>query len=227
MGQKINPTSFRTGFLYNWKSQWFSDRDFRDFLKQDVMIRRFIEEKLTDAGIANIQIDRSAGQITIRLETSRPGVVIGRGGKGIELLQKDIRRKIPGKVNVKLEIIEIREPEKHSALVAQSMIDQIEKRIPFRRVIRQAIDRIKQAGVKGGKVEVSGRLDGAEMSRREWLVWGSVPLQTLRADIDFTEKTAHTTYGTIGIKVWLYKGERFTTDFEEQFSKKKDSPFNK
>lgn len=211
MGHKINPFSYRLGNIRTWKSNWFNARNYRDYLKNDIQVRTYLEKKLAKAAVESITIERSSNSITININTSRPGVVIGRGGNGAEDLKAEIAAKVkPEKTDVKLNIIEVRNPELSAMLVAQSVAESLEKRSPFRRTIKQAIERTMQnKAAQGIKIAVSGRLDGAEMARTEWLSQGKIPLQTIRADVDFAKYNAHTTYGVIGIKVWIYKGEIF------------------
>lgn len=211
MGHKVNPFSHRLGIIRTWKSNWFNVNNYREYLRNDIEIRTYLEKKLEKAAIENISIDRSSNSVTISISTARPGVVIGRGGTGAEDLKNDIAKRVkPIKIDVKINIIEIKNPELSAMLVAQSVAEQLEKRAPFRRTIKQAIERTMQNKVAQGiKIAVSGRLDGAEMARVEWLSEGKIPLQTLRADVDFAKYNAYTTFGVIGIKVWIYKGEVF------------------
>ncbi|MDD3006293.1 MAG: 30S ribosomal protein S3 [Candidatus Pacebacteria bacterium] len=211
MGHKVNPFAHRLGVIRGWKSNWFNVANYREYLKNDIELRTYLEKKLQKAAIENIVIERSSNSMTFNISTARPGVVIGRGGTGAEDLRADIVKKVkPEKIDVKINIIEIKNPELSAMLVAQSVAEQLEKRAPFRRTIKQAIERTMQnKTAQGVKVAVSGRLDGAEMARAEWLSEGKIPLQTLRADVDYAKYCAHTTFGVIGIKVWIYKGEIF------------------
>jgi small subunit ribosomal protein S3 len=213
MGHKVNPVGFRIGINQNWKSKWFSKKKYKDNLKQDVGIRSQVAKKWKNAAISDIEIERSQAAIKVIIKTARPGVIIGRGGSGIEDIKKYIQAnflKNDEKRNLKVEIQEIRNFEESAQVLAQNMVDQLEKRMPFRRILKSTIDQaIKNNIIKGVKIEMRGRLGGAEMSRREWAAKGTLPLHTLRADIDFARATAFTTYGTIGVKVWLYKGEVF------------------
>ncbi len=211
MGQKVHPISFRLAVNRTWNSKWFSVQRYREFLREDVQIRKFLIRKLKGAGLSNIEIERSANNVTITIYTSKPGLVIGRGGAGSEGLRKDLSRQFvrEPKVQLKLNIQEISRPELDASIVTQNVIEQIEKRLPFRRILKQTVEQVKRAGAPGVKVMVSGRLNGAEIARREYLAWGRLPLQTLRANIDFSRGTAHTTYGTIGVKVWIYQGDVF------------------
>lgn len=210
MGQKINPFLHRLGNLRDWKSRWFNSRNYKNYLKSDIKLRAFLEEKLAKAAIADIIIERSTNSIVINIYSSRPGVIIGRGGTGVEELKSNIANHVKEKINIKINIIEVKNPELSAKLVAQSVAEQIEKRFPFRRTLKQAIERTMQnRSAQGIKVAISGRLDGSEMARTEWLSKGKIPLHTIRADVDFSRVNAYTTYGVMGIKVWIYKGEVF------------------
>lgn len=210
MGHKINPFLNRLGIIRDWRSRWFNSKKYKRYLKSDIELRGFLEKKLSNAAVEDVIIERSANSVTISVYSARPGVIIGRGGTGAEELKAEIIRKIKEKADVKVNIIEVRNPALSAKLVAQSIAEQIEKRAPFRRTLKQAIERTMQnKQAEGIKIAISGRLDGAEMSRTEWLSAGKIPLQTLRADIDFAKHNAYTTYGVIGIKVWIYKGEIF------------------
>ena len=210
MGKKINPFLHRLSTIRDWKSRWFNSSDYRECLREDIELRRFLEEKLKKAAVEDIIIERSSNNVIVNIYSARPGIVIGRGGTGAEELKAEILKKINGKTEVKVNIVEIRNSELSSKLVAQAVAEQIEKRVPFRRVLKQAMERTMQnKQAQGIKITVAGRLNGAEMARTEWLSDGKIPLQTIRADIDFAKYTARTTYGAIGIKVWIYKGEVF------------------
>lgn len=214
MGQKVNPTSFRTGYIKDWKSKWFSNKNFGEYLEQDYKLRKLIHKRLKDAAISKVDIERSPRGITFSIFTPRPGIIIGRGGAGVdelkEILMKEVEKLFGKRLDVKVNIEEVKDPLANAAVIARGIAEQLEKRIPFRRAIKQSLDRSKDSmGVKGIKVMVSGRLNGAEMSRREWVAEGNIPLHTLRADIDFARDEAYTTYGVIGIKVWVYRGQIF------------------
>ena len=210
MGEKINPFLHRLGFIRSWKSKWFNSGKYREYLRKDIELRMFLKEKLKKAAIEDVIIERYSNNIVVNIYSARPGIVIGRGGTGAEELKSDITKKIRENTDVKINIIEIRNSELNSNLVAQAVSEQIEKRAPFRRVLKQAIEKTMQnKQAQGIKITVSGRLNGAEMARTEWLSEGKIPLQTMRADIDFAKYTARTIYGAIGIKVWIYKGEIF------------------
>ncbi len=213
MGNKINPIGFRLGITQNWKSKWFSKREYKQNLRQDIEIRLGISKKWKAALISEVEIERSAKMIKIIVKTARPGVLIGRGGSGIEEIKSYVQQnffKINKGVNLKIEVQEVKRFEESASIIAQNIVEQLEKRMPFRRAMKMALEQtMKNKGIKGAKVEMSGRLGGAEMSRTEKASKGSVPLHTMRADIDFCRATAFTTYGTLGVKVWLYKGEVF------------------
>lgn len=207
MGQKVNPNGFRVGVIRDWNTRWYaSKKDFADYLVEDRKIRDYIKKKYYAASISRIEIDRAAGKITVSIYTARPGLLIGKGGAGIELIKADVAKAL-GK-DVSINIMEIREADADAQLVAENIAQQLEKRISFRRAMKQAMGRSMQKnGVKGIKLMCSGRLGGAEIARSEGYHDGSIPLQTMRADIQYGFTEAHTTYGRIGIKVWIYKGE--------------------
>jgi small subunit ribosomal protein S3 len=214
MGQKVHPVAFRLGGIQNWRSRWFTKKKYQDFLKEDYFIRNFLVRKLIKAGVERIEIERSSNYLNIVIFAARPGLIIGRGGSGIEDLRLELKRalyknfKILLKKDLRLSVEEVKGAESKAAVAAQGMAEQIEKRLPFRRVLKQGIDRISQAkDVQGVKIMIKGRLDGNEIARKEWLRKGRIPLQTLRANIDYAQATAYTTYGTVGIKVWIYKKE--------------------
>jgi small subunit ribosomal protein S3 len=205
MGQKVHPHGFRLGILYDWESKWFAERDYTHRLHQDIELRRFVLHELPDASISRLEIDRNANLVTITIHTAKPGIVIGRGGAKVEDLRGSLERFTGGRVRVNIQ--EIRTPELDAYLVARSVADQLERRVAFRRAVKQAVQRTMQRGAQGVRVAVAGRLGGAEMSRRESDTAGRVPRHTLRADIDYGLAEAHTTFGRIGVKVWIYKGE--------------------
>ena len=207
MGQKVNPNGFRVGVIRDWNTRWYaSKKDFADFLIEDHNIREFVKKTYYAAGVSRIEIERAAGKISISIYTARPGMLIGRGGAGIEAIREAIAKEIGKAVNV--NIMEIRDADGDAQLVAESIAAQLEKRTSFRRAMKQAMSRaMTKPGVKGIKVMCSGRLGGAEIARSEGYHEGSIPLQTLRADIHYGFAEAHTTYGRIGVKVWVYKGE--------------------
>ncbi len=207
MGQKVNPNGFRVGVIKDWNTGWYaSKKDFADFLVEDRKIRDFVKKKYYQASISRIEIDRAAGKITVSIFTARPGLLIGKGGTGIDAIKEDIKKAI-GK-DVSVNIMEIRDPDADAQLVAENIASQLEKRISFRRAMKQSMGRAMQKNsVKGIKLMVSGRLGGAEIARSEGYHDGSIPLQTMRADIQYGFAEAKTTYGRIGCKVWIYKGE--------------------
>ena len=207
MGQKVNPNGFRVGVIRDWNTRWYaSKKDFADFLIEDHSIRTFVKKTYYSAGVSRIEIERAAGKITISIYTARPGMLIGRGGAGIDTIKAAISKEIGKAVNV--NIMEIRDADGDAQLVAENIAAQLEKRISFRRAMKQAMSRaMSRPGVKGIKIMCSGRLGGAEIARSEGYHEGSIPLQTLRADIQYGFIEAHTTYGRIGVKVWIYKGE--------------------
>lgn len=210
MGHKINPTSFRLKITDTWKSKWFSKSNYVSQLKEDIAIRDYLEKHLRKAGLARIDIERlNDGTITIVIRTTKPGLIIGKGGAGIEELKKRVKQKLGIKSELKVNIEEIRDVNLHAQVIANNIAEQIERRVAFRRLMKQALEQVMQSGAKGVKVAIGGRLNGAEIARTEHLSSGKIPLHTLRADIDFARSTAHTTYGTIGIKVWIYRGDIF------------------
>lgn len=206
MGQKINPTGLRIGVIKDWESRWYADSSsFGDTLVEDYKIREFLLETLAPAGVPKIEIERDARRVRINIHVAKPGMVIGRGGSEIEKLKAICQKKL-GK-EVSLNIVEIKQPDLNAQLVAESIAAQLERRISFRRALKQAIGRTMRLGAKGIKTQVSGRLGGAEIARTEHYHEGTIPLQTIRADIDYGFAEAKTTYGRIGVKVWIYRGE--------------------
>ena len=212
MGHKINPIAIRIGVMMPWNSKWFGKRDYPVLLRQDVQVRKFLAVKLRDAGLASVEIERTPAAWTVILHAAKPGMIIGRGGQGVEQLKKDILQLLPPKTNLTINIQEVSNANQSAALVMQAMITDLEKRLPFRRVMKQAVMRVDRAGALGCKVMLSGRLNGAEIARTEKLVSGKMPLHTLRANIDYCRGAAFTTYGAIGVKVWIYKGEKFAKE---------------
>lgn len=207
MGQKVNPHGIRVGVIKGWDTQWYADKkNFSAFLKEDYELRRFIKEKYYAAAISRITIERAANRIAVTIHTARPGVLIGKQGAEIEVIKNDLGKIAKGK-QIGINIIEVKKPDCDAQLVAESIASQLEKRASFRRCMKQAISRAMRLGAKGVKAMVSGRLDGAEIARTEHYHEGSIPLQTLRADIDYGFAVARTTFGAIGVKVWVYKGE--------------------
>lgn len=212
MGHKVNPIGFRLGIYRNWDARWYADREYTKLLHEDLQIRRMISGRLRNAGLARIETERSGNQLTVIIHTAKPGIVIGKQGASVDALRDELER-ITGK-KVRVTIHEIKNPELDAKLVAENVASQLEKRIAFRRAMKQAVMRTMRAGAKGVKVQVSGRLGGAEMSRREWDRDGRVPLHTLRANIDFGQAEARTTFGRIGVSVWIYKGDFVTATGE-------------
>nr|YP_010502429.1 30S ribosomal protein S3 [Grateloupia turuturu]UXC96842.1 30S ribosomal protein S3 [Grateloupia turuturu] len=209
MGQKTHPLGFRIGITQKHKSSWFSTMKlYPELIEEDYKIRLYIKKKLSTASIASICIDRKVDQIEIEIHTARPGIILGRMGTGIDHLREELKSKLAKNKQIRINIVEIVEPDTEAALIAEFITQQLEKRIAFRRAVRQGIQRSQKTSIKGIKVQVSGRLNGAEIARSEWVREGRVPLQTLRADIDYSYKTAHTIYGVLGVKVWLFKGEK-------------------
>ena len=221
MSKKVHPKAFRIKETNDWASRGFYRKDFDKLLQEDFEIREFLKEKIGKLGVEKIEIERFSGKINILIFSARPGLIIGRGGEGVEALKKELEKKVfKNKKNpsvksseskeIKIEIREIRDPWASAALAAQYIAQQIERRIAFRRVLKQSLDKIMAAkGVEGARVQLAGRLNGAEIARTEWLKKGRLPRQTIRADIDFAQDIAYCTYGTIGVKVWIYRGDKF------------------
>jgi small subunit ribosomal protein S3 len=205
MGQKVHPYGFRLGYNKPWKSRWFAKRDYSAWLHEDLRLKQELKKRLQAAGISSIEVDRMANKLRITIRTARPGIIIGRKGSEIDKLKADLQKETNREVY--LDIQEVYRPELDAQLVGESIALQLEKRIAFRRAMRKSVDSAVRFGCKGIKVRVSGRLNGAEIARSEWYLQGRLPLQTLRADIDYGLAEAHTTYGVIGVKVWIYKGE--------------------
>lgn len=206
MGQKVYPTGFRLGITEEWRSRWYAGKDYAATLENDIKLRKHIENKLKGAMLSKIEIERAGDKVKVILTTARPGIVIGKKGAEVDALRKELEVIAGGKVNV--EVIEVKRPELDAALIAQSIADQLEGRVAFRRAMRKAVQSARKSGAKGIRIQCSGRLGGAEMSRREWYREGRVPLHTLRAMIDYGTATAHTTMGSCGVKVWVYYGEK-------------------
>lgn len=208
MGQKVNPHGLRVGVIKGWDAQWYaSKKDFSEFLVEDYKIREFIKNKYYTFGISKTTIERAQGKVTVNIFTSKPGMLIGVKGAGVEQLKKELAKVVAGGRVIHINIMEVKRPDMDAQLVAENIAAQLEKRASFRRSMKQAMGRVMRSGAKGVKIMVSGRLDGAEIARSESYHDGSIPLQTLRADIDYAEAEANTTFGKIGIKVWVYKGE--------------------
>jgi len=206
VGQKVNPHGLRVGIIKNWDAKWYaSKRDFADTLIEDHKIRKYLKEKLYSAGISKIEIERAANRVKVNIYTAKPGIVIGRGGSGVDALKAELEKRI--EKTVLINIVEVKNPDVDAQLVAENIAAQLERRISYRRAMKQAMARAMKAGAKGIKTMVSGRLNGAEIARSERYHDGTIPLQTLRADIDYGFAEANTTYGKLGVKVWIYKGE--------------------
>lgn len=227
MTHRVHPYIFRIGRTGAWRSRWLQQRRFVEYLREDLLLRQWLMKRLLSTHVEEVEIERFPSILHVIIKTARPGLLIGRGGEGAERLKDAIRVYI-GKLSkrfhvafekreIKLTIEEIRTPETHAAIVAQMIVEDLQKRISFRRVLKQYIDKVASTkGVEGVKISLKGRLDGAEMARYEWLKRGRIPLQTIRADIDYAERTAYTAYGTIGVKVWIYKGDVFDQDQEKK-----------
>jgi len=213
MSHKVHPKAYRLKNLSDWDSRWLNSKKIPQYLEEDFKIRGIVKEKIGKIGVEKIEIERFSGKVTIIISSARPGLIIGRGGEGVEDLRKEIEKKIfktGAREKIKIEIKEVKDPWASAVLSAQWMIQQIEKRVPFRRVLKQAVEKVMTSrAVQGVRVEVAGRLDGTEIARREWLKKGRLPRQTLRADIDYAQETAHCSYGAVGVKVWIYKGDKF------------------
>ncbi|MEM8637349.1 MAG: 30S ribosomal protein S3 [Cyanobacteria bacterium P01_G01_bin.54] len=208
MGQKVHPTGFRLGVIREHRSRWFATRKrYPQLLQEDHKIRQYVQENLNNAGISDVRIERKADQVDLEIHTARPGVVVGRGGSGIESLRTGLQNFLGGGRQISVNVIEVARVDADAVLIAEYIAQQLERRVSFRRVVRQAIQRAQRAEVQGIKVQVSGRLNGAEIARTEWTREGRVPLHTLRADVDYAYRTAQTIYGILGIKIWVFKGE--------------------
>ena len=221
MGQKVHPTGFRLGIATDWTSKWYAEgRDYAKFLNSDLEIRKYLKDKLSQASVSRIQIDRPARAAFVVIHTARPGIVIGKKGEDVEALRKEIAKRMDLNINnVKINIEEIRKPEIDAQLVSESVAQQLERRIMFRRAMKRAVSNAMRLGALGVKINVAGRLNGAEIARAEWYREGRVPLHTLRADIDYGFAEAETTYGIIGIKTWIFKGEVFDLESKNQGEK--------
>jgi small subunit ribosomal protein S3 len=213
VGQKTHPFGFRLGYNKTWRSRWFADRDYADLLHEDIELRRELKKRLRSAGVSVIEIERAANKLVIRIDTARPGIIIGRKGAEIDKLKTEVQNRTKREVHI--EIQEVHRPELNAQLVAENIALQLEKRTAFRRAMRKSVDSALRFGCKGIKVRVAGRLNGAEIARKEWYLQGRLPLQTLRADIDFGFAQAYTTYGVIGVKCWIYQGENVPRRQEE------------
>lgn len=205
MGQKVNPKGFRVGIIKDWDAKWFAEKDFAKLLLEDYQVRKFVKAKLYASGVSKVETERAANRLKINIHTAKPGIVIGRGGQEVENLKRQLETMTGKRVNININ--EIKKPELDAQLVAENVAAGLEKRIAFRRAMKQAVTRTMRLGAEGIKIMSAGRLAGAEIARTEWYAEGKVPLHTLRADIDYGFAEANTTYGKIGVKVWIYKGE--------------------
>src|SRR6056297_1982398 len=223
MGRKINPKIFRIPFIKKWDSKWFGDKnEYRKLLKEDLAIRKFLEQELKGGGVSRIELERLAKKINITIHTAKPGLVIGRGGAQIEKLKDKLREKFLEKGHkLEVNVVEENNPMLSASVVLENIVEGLEKRIPYRRVIKKAIRDVKSSDAKGVRVQVSGRLAGSDIARTEKLSWGKLPLHTLRSDIDYAKGEAATIYGSIGVKVWIYKGKKFGTEQERKEDKDK------
>lgn len=208
MGHKVNPTSLRLQITDTWKSKWFSASNFAQYLREDVQIREYLEKSLRRAGLVRIEIERNnAGALIVIIKTTKPGLIIGKGGAGIEDLKKKLVGQLKLKTDVRINIEEVRDINLQAQVMASGIVEQLERRVAFRKLMKQTIEQVMNAGARGVKIAIGGRLNGAEIARTEHLSAGKIPLHTLRADVDFARATAFTTYGTIGVKVWIYRGD--------------------
>ncbi|MBM3204486.1 30S ribosomal protein S3 [Candidatus Uhrbacteria bacterium] len=222
MGHKVHPIVFRLGTTTTWPARWFArEKTYRTQLRQDLELRDFLKKELKEAAVNRVEIERSRGALSIVIRTAKPGLVIGRSGTGIEDLKKKLMKKFfPAKsktMQMNVSVQEVARPSLEANLVCQGVIQELERRMPFRRVLKMTIERVKKAGALGVKIAVSGRLNGAEIARREWLGWGKIPLTNLRADIDYAQSFAHTIAGSVGVKVWIYRGDVFEQDRLSQY----------
>ncbi len=206
MGQKVHPTGFRLGFNKTWRSRWYAEKEYANLLHEDVLLKRDLKKRFAHAGVSRVEIERAANKLKISIYTSRPGIIIGRKGQEVDKLKQEIQKKTGKEVFINIQ--EILKPELDAQLVSESVALQLEKRIAFRRAMRKAVDAALRFGAKGIKVRVSGRLNGAEIARSEWYLHGQLPLHTLRADIDYGTSEARTSFGQIGVKCWIFKGEQ-------------------
>lgn len=216
MGQKVHPIGFRIGVNKDWQSHWFArGKDYEKFLHEDLKIREYVRKRFKEAGISKVIVDRAADKLSVTIHTARPGMVIGRRGQEVESLRRELTQLV-GYKDININVVEVRIPETDAELIAQNLAARIEQRVSHRRAMKRAVEMAMRMGAKGIKVWAKGRLAGAEIARKEWYLKGRVPLQTLRADIDYAEATAYTKYGTIGIKVWVYKGDILEKSEEEE-----------
>ncbi|WEG73380.1 30S ribosomal protein S3 [Vagococcus intermedius] len=212
MGQKINPTGLRVGVIRDWDAKWYAEKEYAEYLHEDLKIRKFVSSRLADAAVSKVEIERAAKRVNVSLHTAKPGMVIGKGGSEVENIRKELVKLTGRKANeIHINIVEIKKPDLDAKLVAEGIARQLENRVAFRRAQKQAITRTMRSGAKGIKTQVSGRLNGADIARAEGYSEGTVPLHTLRADIDYAWEEADTTYGKLGVKVWIYRGEVLPT----------------
>ncbi|MCH4177560.1 MAG: 30S ribosomal protein S3 [Streptococcaceae bacterium] len=214
MGQKVHPIGLRVGIIRDWEAKWYADKEYADYLHEDLKIRKYIQTNLADASISTIEIERAVNKVNVSLHTAKPGMVIGKGGSNVESLRKNLNQ-LTGK-QVHINIVEIKKPDLDAHLVGEGIARQLENRVAFRRAQKQAIQRTMRAGAQGIKTQVSGRLNGADIARAEGYSEGTVPLHTLRADIDYAWEEADTTYGKLGVKIWIYRGEVLPTKKNSQ-----------
>jgi small subunit ribosomal protein S3 len=217
MGQKTNPVGFRLGINRTWDSRWFATKEYSKWLDEDIKVRNYIKKRLFKAGVARVEIERSGGKASVNIYTARPGMVIGRKGSEVDLLRAELKAR-SGR-DVQINIKDVKKPELNAQLVAEHIAMQLQQRVAFRRAMKKTIQSAMRMGAQGIKVHCSGRIGGAEIARSEWYREGRVPLHTLRADIDFARSTAHTTFGCVGVKVWIYKGEVFPEEFKKSLAK--------
>ena len=216
MGQKVHPEGLRVGYIHDWKATWFNDREFADYLLEDIQIRKHIEDKLAHAGLSSITIRKDTNEIEVNIHTARPGIVIGKSGTEVDALRRELHRMT--RKSVRVNILEIKRPELDARLVAQSIAEQLQNRVAFRRAMKRSLTSAMRSGAKGVRIQVSGRLGGSEMARTEFYSDGRVPLHTLRADIDYGFYEARTTFGRIGVKVWINKGEIMPSGFQQDLT---------
>ncbi|MFN3301545.1 MAG: 30S ribosomal protein S3 [Patescibacteria group bacterium] len=221
MGQKVNPRILRIPLVKEWQSKWFAKlKDFRNFLKKDISLRKFLTKRLKGQAVGKIEIEKEGAHWRVIIRTAKPGLIIGKGGVDIENLKKEVEKRFLEKgETLEIQVYEIPSPNLSAQIVLENIISDLEKRVPFRRVVKRAIEQVKRAGAKGVKIVVKGRLDGVEIARQEKFSWGKMPLHTIRGDIDYSRGTAFTLYGTIGVKVWIYKGDVFEKSTQNEKSK--------
>jgi small subunit ribosomal protein S3 len=205
MGQKVHPTGFRLGYVKTWRSRWYAEKEYAGLLHEDLALKKDLKKRFSHAGVSRVEVERAANKLKITIHTSRPGIIIGRKGQEVDKLKQEVQRRTGKEVFINIQ--EILKPELDAQLVSESVALQLEKRIAFRRAMRKAVDAALRFGARGIKIRVSGRLNGAEIARSEWYLHGQLPLHTLRADVDFGFHEAHTTFGQIGVKTWIYRGE--------------------